>query len=90
MNISFNGLSSFKLSTKNAAGKEHILITNPYDPKVAGLKLSHVKADVLLISNSDSPLYNNVSMVKPNLYEKSFIIDSPGEYESHGSIATTG
>ena len=83
MNISFNGLSSFKLSTKNAAGKEQILVTDPYDPKTAGLKLSHVRADIVLVS-SDSPLYNNISLVKPNLHKETFIINSPGEYESHG------
>lgn len=71
MEITYLGHSSFRIKTKKA-----VIITDPYDSEMVGLKFSKVPADLVTISHDHkdhnrSDLVTNVKMV----------IDGPGEYE---------
>jgi len=71
MEITYLGHSSFRLKGKTAS-----LITDPYDPKMIGLKFPKTEADIVTISHyhNDHDRVENVSGIKK-------IIDGPGEYE---------
>jgi len=71
MEISFLGHSSFRIRTKNAT-----VITDPFDPKMVGIKYPPVEADIVTVSH-DHRDHNNTSAVK-NVRK---IISGPGEYE---------
>lgn len=79
MDISYLGQSSFRLRGKNAA-----LVTDPYDPKMLGLKFSGVSADIVTVSHQH-PDHNQSQLVKDT--EK--VIEGPGEYEVKG-VSITG
>lgn len=81
MLITYYGLSCFKISTKVANGQEKILVTDPFDPQAAGLKLPRLKADVLLVTNNDSIFHNHTRAISSAGEDHLFVIDSPGEYE---------
>ncbi len=74
MEITYLGHSSFKIKTKSAT-----VVTDPFDPKMVGLKFSGVEADIVTLSHDhpDHNASNNVNGVKK-------IIDGPGEYEVMG------
>ncbi len=74
MEITYLGHSSFKIKTKSAT-----VVTDPFDPKMVGLKFSGIEADIVTLSHDhpDHNASNNVSGVKK-------IIDGPGEYEVQG------
>ena len=74
MDITYLGHSSFKIKTKIAT-----VITDPFDPKVVGLKYSGVEGDIVTVSHvhHDHNAVEKVSGVK-----KSF--EGPGEYEVMG------
>lgn len=80
MIITFHGISCFRIASKTASGPDRALVMNPYDSKDAGIKLPHLKADVVLLSSSD-PLHSFASGVKPQSDADVFSINSPGEYE---------
>lgn len=71
MDITYLGHSSFKLK-----GKTGSVVTDPFDPKMVGLKYSGVEGDIVTVSH-DHEDHNRVDLVKN--YEK--VIDGPGEYE---------
>ena len=71
MDISFLGHSSFRIKTKNAT-----VITDPFDPKMVGIKYPPIDADIVTISH-DHKDHNNTSAVK----KVRKIISGPGEYE---------
>lgn len=85
MVISWFGLSSFKISSGPLT-----VITDPFS-KNAGLTPPRGQADIVLISNASSDLYNNRDSVGD---EKTFVIDCPGEYDVKGlfvhGIAASG
>jgi len=60
-------------------GKSASLLTDPYDPKMVGLKYPKVSADIVTVSHQHED-HNNTSQVKD--YKR--IIDGPGEYEISG------
>lgn len=70
MTISWHGFNYFKL--KNSS---HSLIFNPYSLDKT-TKFSKANADLILFSNPDQ-------MATANFNEKTFVIDSPGEYEAN-------
>lgn len=72
MKITWYGLSSFRVRHKN-----RIILFDPLGKKY-GLKPRSLKADVVLLSAPDKLDYNLGSY-----QDKSFIIDSPGEYEAN-------
>jgi L-ascorbate metabolism protein UlaG (beta-lactamase superfamily) len=71
MDISYLGHSSFKIKTKTAT-----VITDPFDPKVLGIKYPPVEGDIVTVSH-DHPDHNYTTAVK-NVRK---FIDGPGEYE---------
>jgi len=75
MVISWFGLSSFKISSGPLT-----LITDPFS-KNTGLTPPRGQTDIVVISNSESDLYNNREAVGD---EKTFVVDSPGEYDVKG------
>jgi L-ascorbate metabolism protein UlaG (beta-lactamase superfamily) len=74
MDIVYFGHSCFKIKTPQTA-----LVIDPYDPRMVGLKISSIEADVVLSTHNHAD-HNNFSIVKN--YRK--LIDGPGEYEVGG------
>jgi L-ascorbate metabolism protein UlaG (beta-lactamase superfamily) len=71
MEIQYLGHSSFKLK-----GKVATVITDPFDPKMVGLKFPSIKADIVTVSH-DHKDHNYIDAVK----EVKRVISGPGEYE---------
>jgi len=71
MEITYLGHASFKLK-----GKTGVVVTDPFDPKMVGLKFPSVEADIVTVSHNHQD-HNNITLVKN--YSK--VIDNPGEYE---------
>ncbi len=78
MHIQYLGLSSFKLTTKEA-----VVITDPYS-KESGLASPRGTVDVLVLSEPQNSLYSSHS----SLTGEPFIISSPGEYDVKGVTVT--
>ena len=74
MDISYLGHSSFRIKTKTAN-----IVTDPFDPKMVGLKFSGVEADIVTISHHHED-HGKAELVKG--VKK--IVDGPGEYEIMG------
>lgn len=74
MDISYIGHSSFKIRTKSAT-----VITDPFDPAVAGIKFSPQEADIVTISH-DHADHNYLEKISG--YKK--VVAGPGEYEIMG------
>lgn len=74
MDITYLGHSSFRISGKNAA-----LVTDPFDPKMVGLKFPKVKAQIVTVSHEHED-HNNVKAVG----EVKKVVSGPGEYEIEG------
>jgi L-ascorbate metabolism protein UlaG (beta-lactamase superfamily) len=72
MEITYLGHSCFKIS-----GKKINILTDPFDPKFVGLKLTKQDADVVTISHAH-PDHNYTAIIKNEDY---LVLDSPGEYE---------
>ena len=73
MNITWLGMSCFKIQTKDAT-----IIIDPYSDK-CGLTMVKNKADIALVTNRENDCANNVQ----RLIGDNFIIDGPGEYEKN-------
>lgn len=71
MYLSWLGLSSFKIETKDVT-----VVTDPYSPSLMAKPL-RAKADIVTVSNTESPSHNHVDAIQGT----PFIIDCPGEYE---------
>ena len=74
MEISYLGHSCFRI--KAAGG---YLVTDPFDPKMVGLKFSGVEADIVTISH-DHQDHNQYQLVKG----VKRVVSGPGEYEIAG------
>lgn len=74
MDITYLGHSSFKIKTKSA-----VVITDPFDAKMVGLKFPEVEAEVVTISHSH-PDHNSTDKISKNKK----VIEGPGEYEVSG------
>jgi L-ascorbate metabolism protein UlaG (beta-lactamase superfamily) len=74
MDINYLGLSSFKMKGKNAS-----VVTDPFDPKVVGIKFPPIEADIVTVSH-DHPDHNKIDLVKNYVQA----IKGPGEYEIRG------
>ncbi len=74
MEISYLGLSSFKIRSKKAT-----LVTDPFSPDYVGIKYPDVEADIISISH-DHPGHNYSKGVGGN----PVVITGPGEYEIKG------
>lgn len=77
MEIKYLGHSSFRIK-----GKQTVVITDPFDPAVVGLKFPVADADIITISH-EHPDHNAISHV--SLRGSDFLIArGPGEYERGG------
>jgi L-ascorbate metabolism protein UlaG (beta-lactamase superfamily) len=74
MDITYLGHSSFKLRGKTAS-----LITDPFDPKVVGLKYPSNEADIVTVSHNH-PDHNQSQIIK----NVRMVVEGPGEYEISG------
>lgn len=74
MDITYLGHSSFKIKTKTAS-----VITDPFDPKMVGIKYSGVEGEIVTVSHghADHNAIEKVSGVKK-------VVEGPGEYEIRG------
>ena len=74
MDITFLGHASFRIKSRNS-----VIVTDPFDPAMVGLKYPKIPADIVTVSHSHSD-HNNVSAIS----EVKRLIDGPGEYEVGG------
>lgn len=74
MDVTYLGHSSFRIKGKRAS-----LVTDPFDPKMVGLKFPSVKADIVTVSHEHKD-HNMPGLVK----EVKRVISGPGEYEISG------
>ena len=74
MDIVYLGHSSFRIKGKNA-----VVVTDPFDPKMVGLKYSGVEGDIVTVSHNHND-HNQTSLVK-NVKK---VVVGPGEYEIMG------
>lgn len=74
MDITYLGHSSFKIKTKTAT-----VITDPFDPKIVGLKYPGLEGDIVTVSHehADHNAVDKVTGVKK-------VVKGPGEYEISG------
>lgn len=79
MQIQYFGLSSFKITTKDAT-----IVTDPFH-KDSGLVPPRGNADIVILSEKDKSLYSQVS----GLSGEHFDIVDPGEYDTK-HVAVTG
>lgn len=73
MDIQWHGLSCFSFRGKNAT-----VVTDPYDAKLAGIKLPKISGDIVL-ANIDNPLHHAVTDISGDQVR---VFDWPGEYEA--------
>jgi L-ascorbate metabolism protein UlaG (beta-lactamase superfamily) len=71
MTISWFGLSSFKIT-----GRDVTIITDPFG-KEAGLSPVRGNADIVIVTDPNNSLCNNISSVSGN----PFVVKGPGEYD---------
>lgn len=75
MQIFWHGQSCFSIKTKNSKREEINIVINPFNPKEAGIKLSKLKADIVLLG------YEGLNLDNIKDSKNTFIIDKPGEFE---------
>lgn len=75
MEIKYLGHSSFLIRTKTAR-----IVTDPFDPKVVGLKLPKTEADIVTISHHHKDHDGGLTQIdgKPSVF------DWPGQFEKNG------
>lgn len=78
MQIQYFGLSSFKITTKEA-----VIITDPFH-KDSGLTPPRGAADIAILAEKDKPLYSAISGISG----EPFNITDPGEYDVKGVTVT--
>ena len=74
MEIKYLGHASFLIKTKDAK-----LVTDPFDPKVVGLKYPKQEADVVTFSHSHPDHY-----YREGVSENALFLDWPGQFEKKG------
>lgn len=78
MQIQYFGLSSFKITTKEAT-----VITDPFD-KESGLTPPRGAADIIILAEKNNKLYNATSGISG----EPFMVTDPGEYDVKGVTVT--
>ncbi len=78
MQIQFFGLTSFKITTKEA-----VVITDPFS-KDSGLSSPRGAADIVILSEKENELYSSESGISGEY----FLIPDPGEYDLKGVTVT--
>lgn len=78
MEIKYLGHSSFLIKTKNAK-----IVTDPFDPKMTGIKFPKIEADIVTISHQHKD-HNQSDSVITVEGKSPLVVDMPGEFESKG------
>lgn len=78
MQIHYFGLSSFKITTKDA-----VVITDPFD-KESGLTPPRGAADIIILSEKNNKLYTATSGISG----EPFLVNDPGDYDLKGVTVT--
>ncbi len=78
MQIQYFGLSSLKITTKEA-----VIITDPFH-KDSGLTPPRGAADILILAEKNNRRYSAISGIQGN----PFLMDTPGEYDLKGVTVT--
>jgi L-ascorbate metabolism protein UlaG (beta-lactamase superfamily) len=78
MQIHYFGLSSFKITTKDAT-----IITDPFD-KESGLLPPRGAVDIIILSEKNNKLYNAISGFSGD----PFLMNDPGDYDLKGVTVT--
>ncbi|MEZ4180303.1 MAG: MBL fold metallo-hydrolase [Candidatus Doudnabacteria bacterium] len=78
MHIQYFGLSSFKITTKEAT-----IISDPFN-KESGLTSPKGKAEIVTLAEKNNDLYNVISGISGD----PFLISDPGEYDLKGVTVT--
>lgn len=78
MQISFQGLSSFHIVTKNAQNEVRV-VTDPYD-STTGLRYTTTLEAELVLVTQDAPVANNTGVIGGH----PFLVTTSGEYEVAG------
>lgn len=79
MDIKYLGHASFQMK-----GKTAVVVTDPFDSKMVGLKYPKVDADIVTVSHNHGD-HNQVALVGGN----PLVVDWPGEYEKQ-NVRITG
>lgn len=74
MEITYLGHSAFKIKTKTAT-----VVTDPFDPKMTGIKFSGIEGDIVTLSH-DHPDHN----ASDKVIGVKKVVEGPGEYEIMG------
>lgn len=78
MEIKYIGHSSFLIKTKTAK-----VVTDPFDPKMVGLKFPKTEADIVTISHGHND-HNHMAQVVTAEGKTPLVFEMPGEFESKG------
>lgn len=81
MDITYLGHSSFKISVASPSGvkTKTVIVTDPFDPSMVGLKYAGVEADIVTISHEHGD-HNRADLVGG----VKRVVKGPGEYEIAG------
>ncbi len=82
MDITYYGHSSFKITASSSplgVRQKVSVVTDPFDPKMVGLKFPSVEGDIVTVSH-DHADHNSIDKVTG--YKK--VVNGPGEYEILG------
>ncbi|HLB60883.1 MAG: hypothetical protein A3D44_04230 [Candidatus Staskawiczbacteria bacterium RIFCSPHIGHO2_02_FULL_42_22] len=78
MEIKYLGHSSFRIK-----GKKAVVVTDPFDPDMVGLKFPGVDADIITVSHEHDD-HNAADRVQGRSGKQPAVFRGPGEYEVNG------
>ena len=78
MDIKYLGHASFLIK-----GRVAKLVTDPFDPKMVGLKYPKQEADIVTVSHTHGD-HNNIGQIASPPTESLLVIDWPGQFEKKG------
>lgn len=78
MEIKYLGHASFLIKTKTAK-----VVTDPFDPKMVGLKFPKVEADIVTVSHQHED-HNQSQLIMGAEGTTPLVVDMPGEFEKKG------
>ncbi|EKD62462.1 MAG: Zn-dependent hydrolase of the beta-lactamase fold-like protein, partial [uncultured bacterium] len=78
MEITYLGHASFRIK-----GKTAVVVTDPFDPVMLGMKFPHVDADIVTVSHNHAD-HNMANLVAAPVGGSKKVITGPGEYEIKG------
>ncbi len=81
MDIKYLGHSSFSIKSKLGS-----VVTDPYEPKMTGMKFPSTEADIVTVSHQhgDHNYLAGVTGLPAGRQDSPLVVDMPGEYEKNG------